>query len=491
MKAPIIITLSAILLLSCSRVQDERNFLPNASFDTEAKQIYAEEGGFEIDILLSERQKTPCEIGIGFTGEAVEGVHFSVESHSITIEAGQQSATYKVAILNDNIWKEELSLIMILAPGEKYTIDPAGKCQSRITVRKQIILPFIGIRVAPEDTLTNPYLAETIHFTLFSSLPLREDTAIEISAGDDFMIGQDFLINQGESPIITFPSNSTEVPFEMQILKKDISGYDHLISVSPVHDIHKFIPDSDSSIAKIHLSDPIVDFSNLWRTYAQNNGTGYQQRQSIRGTNGEWIGNKVADMYVSQEGSNYLRSYRNMYSSQWNCMANTAGGNVLSLTNFVPSLDYPGDSLLADYGAASNNRFFSPCDSLFRFVLDEESTTEGMMTIDSPRTFTAFVSLRSIWDGGTSPDKIWQIDSRKTGGDIMKSTSPDIIDRIDVRLVKLVGRFNIADYTKPLIFTAWFESDSPLFMKEVDFSQYDITKEDDGTWRVDYLIYPR
>jgi hypothetical protein len=42
-------------------------------------------------------------------------------------------------------------------------------------------------------------------------------------------------------------------------------------------------------------------------------------------------------------------------------------------------------------------------------------------------------------------------------GDIFKSSSPLIIGRIDVRLVRLEGTFDISDYTEPMLFTAWFE----------------------------------
>ena len=91
----------------------------------------------------------------------------------------------------------------------------------------------------------------------------------------------------------------------------------------------------------IHLYDPVVDFSPLWKTAALNNGTGYQLRQAIKTPEGEWSGNLAADLYVSSVGSNYLRNFRNMFDSSWSCRANSPGGNVLRLTEIFPKYGSP------------------------------------------------------------------------------------------------------------------------------------------------------
>ena len=484
--------MAALALASCTKVEDTRIFMPQASFEVAKKQVVAESGAFTVKILLSRAAQVPFDVGVNFLGDAVEGTQFTVAAHSMHIAAGDESAELKVNLLNDNIWAEESSLRIVLAPGESYTVDPAGNCEVDVTIHKDIVLPFIGIRVAAEDSITNPYLADTLNFTLFASTEMREDTQLAIGAGDDFKIGEDYLINEGSDPRVTFPAGSTTATFRMEILKKDISGYDRTIAIAPIQDTKKFLPDADSSSAKVRLYDPVVNFSNMWRTAASLNGTGYQERQAIMAKDGTWSGNRVTDLYVSSEGSNYLRNYRNMFASSWNCQANTSDGDIFRLTEFVPTLMYPRDSVIADYGIANNTKFFSPCDSIFRFVANEGSSTAGRIFLDSPRTFTAFVALRAQWDGeDESGSKRWQVDSRATKGDIFKSGSALIIGRIDVRLVRLEGTFDISVYTQPMLFTAWFECDSPIFLKEFDFSTLDIRRETDGSWRVQYKIYPR
>ena len=238
---------------------------------------------------------------------------------------------------------------------------------------------------------------------------------------------------------------------------------------------------------EIRLFDPVVDFSPLWQTAALNNGEGYQLRQAIKTPSGEWNGNLAADITVSSEGSNYLKNLRNMYSSTWACMANSPGANVLRLTEFLPDLLYPNDIIILDYGNSSNTRTFAPVDSLFRFVLDKGSTTEGDILLDSPRTFKAFTGPRAEWDGGTP--KAWIKDSQATKGDLFASTSPILTGRVEVTLVRLEGRFNLADATAPLLFTAWFRSDAPEFMRGVD-TGLAVTQED-GLWKVNYKLWPR
>lgn len=56
-------------------------------------------------------------------------------------------------------------------------------------------------------------------------------------------------------------------------------------------------------------------------------------------------------------------------------------------------------------------------------------------------------------------------------------------------LVRLEGRFNLADATAPLLFTAWFRSDAPEFMRGVD-TGLAVTQED-GLWKVNYKLWPR
>ena len=151
------------------------------------------------------------------------------------------------------------------------------------------------------------------------------------------------------------------------------------------------------------------------------------------------------------------------------------------LTEFLPDLAYPAEYTIADYGASSTARAFTTCDSLFRFVADYDDPHKGTVHLDSPRTFTAFTALRSEWDGGTNPDKGWQIDSRATKGDILASSSPMLKERIDVTLIRLEGTYDLTDLQNSIVFTAWFTSESEIFMRNVDTTLYDVNREEDGS----------
>ena len=163
-----------------------------------------------------------------------------------------------------------------------------------------------------------------------------------------------------------------------------------------------------------------------------------------------------------------------------------SGGQVLQgLVIFFAAGEMDGmGGAIADYGRNNNTRGFSPADSLFRFVLDKGSATEGDLVLNKPRTFMAFVGDYTEWKNA------WENDSKATGGDIFASTSPILTGKVEVILEKMEGRFNLADANNTLLFTAWFRCDSPYFMDGVDLTALGAVQDGD-LWKVEYKLWPR
>lgn len=477
---------AALLTAACRPAEDTRYFAPEVNFESLQYTVPSDAGAVDVWFRLSRPAPRPLTIGLRFAGLFSEGVQFKVASHELAVPEGAEDARLHIELVDDEIWEEDGWFEVIIAPGTQYTVDPNGKYSARITVTKDIVLPVLSFAAAAEPLETNPYRAEPIILTVNASEAPKTTVPIQASLGG-MEAGKDFTLEGEGGGEAVLPAGKTSAQIRLTINKIDRSGIDERVPVTLVPVKGKYAVGQGAS-TEIRLYDPVVDFSPLWQTTALNNGQGYQLRQAIKTPAGEWTGNLAADITVSSEGSNYLKNLRNMYSSTWACMANSPGANVLRLTEFLPDLLYPNDVIILDYGNNSNTRTFAPVDSLFRFVLDKGSTTEGDILLDSPRTFKAFTGLRAEWDGG-SP-KAWIQDSKATKGDIFASTSPILSGRVEVTLVRLEGRFNLADPGATLLFTAWFRSDAPEFMRGVDFTSLAITQED-GLWKVEYKLWPR
>lgn len=485
-RIDILLLACTVLAVSCNGKQDNRFFAPEVTFGEEVYPADAEAGGMDVVLLLSRPAPMPFQIGLNFSGTLREDVQFRVPSHTVNVAEGDREARLHVELLNDEIWDEESWIGISIAPGSRYTVDPDGNCITRIAVSKAIVLPKLHLTAPGESVRTNPFRAETIPLGITAEKAPSADLTVQLDL-DGLIPGTDCLIDGSNSAAITFPAGKNEISFELAILRKDESGYDRhaTLSLAPQKGVYV----ADGSV-DLHLSDPVVDFSPLWKTSALNNGTGYQLRQAIKTPEGEWSGNLAADFYVSSEGSNYLRNFRNMYDSQWSCLANSPGGNALRLTEFFPLYDYKHDPAILDYGSASNTRTFSPTDSLMRFVLDDGETQKGDILLTHPRTFTAILGTYADWQADVAGGKAWQADSKATGGQILASTHSAIKGRVTVTLQRLEGRFDLSDKTAPLEFTAWFRSDDARFMDGVDRTQFDLMEED-GLWKVSYRLWPR
>ena len=495
MKRIILISIALLAAASCRQAQDTRYFAPAVEFGSAQYAVSAGDGGLDIDIQLSRPAPQAFNIGLNIDSSLEEGLQYRIASTTVPIAAGQQEASVHVDLVDDEIWVENAWIELILKPGERYTLDPA-KSTARVEISKVINMPIYRLIPPENEIVTNPFLAETIDFQLEGDRNTDRDLEVELEFGD-LVYGTDYRIAGSDGPVFIFPAGSRNHLFQVEILKKDLSGYDReaVLTVIPKRGQYSVDPDHDS--APVHLSDPVVDFKPLFRTAAANDGQGYQMRQAFLGADGTWIGNTNADMAVSSEGCNYLRTFRNMYDHpSFNCRANASVSQMFRLSDLFPNYLYPNATAILDYGNDQGHREFSPADSLMRFVLDKGETKKGGIYLERPRTFVAFIGSYAAWQDKSSGDNAWVKDSRATKGDIFASTHSAITGRISVTLEKLEGRFDFTDLTQPILVTAWLRSDSDMFMKadeangKTPATTYAVSQED-GLWKVEYKIWPR
>ena len=474
MKRLSILLLILLAFTGCRQAQDTRYFAPELSFGAEAYTVASAEGGVDVVIAFSRPATVAFPVTLIFSGSLQEGLQYTVPSHTLQVAEGAGEARLHITLVDDEIWDRETYIDILLTAGDRYTVNPDKNCAVRVTVTKEVVIPILRLGLAEEDSEVNPYRAPVVTLKLTADKAPLTDIQVPLTVEGEGVEGVSMVLR----------ANETEASCPRQISKIDRSGYDGMVTLSMSAQKGKYGVSNEGSSVSIRLYDPAPDFKPLWRTSAQV-GDGYQFRQAILGADGEtWNGNLAANMTVSSEGSAYLKSLKNMGSSTFSCMSNEVGLHILRLTEFFPELRTTSGDAIVDYGNNNNTRGFSPVDSLFRFVLDKGSATEGDLVLDKPRKFIAFTGDYSAWKDA------WQADSRATGGDIFASSSPIITGRLEVTLEKLEGRFNLSDAQNTLLFTAWFSCDSPYFMRGVDLTALGAVQED-GLWKVQYKVWPR
>lgn len=471
----------AVLAVACTPSADNRYFAPEVSFSAAEYRADAASAGVDVTLSLSRPATLPFEVKLVLGGSLTEGMQYTLASRSVQIAEGETQKVVHIGLAEDQIWVPESTIDITLMPGTRYTVNPSSAYSTRVVVTRDLPYPILNTVLLDGDLEMNPYRPGVLRLKMTTVITADEDLSVDLVL-DGLTAGEDYLL---DGPVI-LPAGARETaPFEVSILKKDISGYDKTVTIGAVTRPAVYVAGTPLTL---HLSDPVPDFTPLWRTRAQVGDKGYQLRQAILKTDGEWDNGPMAGATIEQAaaGSCYLSSVQNTETT-YGCISIAVGGHALRIPDFFPTLRTTENDLnILGYGNNYNTRAFSPVDSLFRFILDKGSTTQGDLTIERPRTFSAFKGSRSAWEAGAP--KAWVVDSNATGGDIFKSTSPILTGRIDVVLERLEGRFDLT--AKELVFSAWFSCTDPAFMDGVDLTTVAAVKEGD-LWKVDYKLFPR
>ena len=483
MKRFLILWAVFLTATACRQAEDTRYFAPAVQFGSDHYAVSAGDGGLDIDLHLSRPAPQALHIGLNVSSSLEEGLQYSVASRTVDIAAGAQDAAVHVDLVDDEIWVESAWIEILLKPGERYTVDPQKNSTARVDISKKMTMPIFRLIVPSAPVVTNPFLAETLRFQLEADRATTQDLEVVLEFGD-LEFGKDYRIVGSETAGFTYPTGARSHVFDVEILKKDLSGYDRQATLAVVPQKGSYTVDPDQASDPVHLSDPVVPLNALWRTPALNGGTGYRWNQAIKNPEGGWDGNTTVDMWLSAEGSNYVQNQRSLWDhSSFSCPATASPSHPFRLTDLCPALRHPSEVSILDYGANESYRSFFPCDSLIRFVADNpDEPRKGVLAITSPRTLYAYIGDRIAWGN------VWKEDAKKTGGDMAASTDPAIQGRVYVTLDKLEGSYDLDE--RVLYVTAWFRSEDGRFMQDVDLTKWAISQEN-GLWKVEYKIWPR
>lgn len=490
-----------LLLLSCKEARDTRFFAPELEFEAATYSVSSDGGGVDVAIRLSRPAPIAFQIGLNFGGSLQEGVHFTVPSHSLDVAEGAHEAAFHVSLIDEQIWDEESWIDVALSPGSRYTVNAAGNCTARIQVKKTLVLPVLELELVEGDPEMNPFLPQPLSLQISTPRAPKADLAVQLSLGD-LLPGADYLLDLGSTAEVTFPEGATSVAFRLDIVQKDVSGYDKTVPVTLIPAAGKYGVSPEKGTVNLHLSDPVLSFKPIFRTAASQGGAGYVFRQAFRKADGSWDGNTTVDLGVSSEGSNYLRNFRNMFDHpSFGCQANASVSQFLRMSELFPNLLYPNkEQAILDYGNDQGHREFSPADSLLRFVLSKGETQKGTIHLARPRTFKAYVGSYDAWQDKSKGNLAWVLDSKATGGKIDASTHQALTGAVSVTLERLEGTFDFSNTSEPIFLTAWLSSDSDLFLKaDTDDTHptvadpcatWDIVRDGDY-WKISYRLWPR
>ena len=446
--------------------------------------------------MLSRPASQDLSVGLIVTSSLQDGVQYRSPGTTVQIAAGQESASIHLALIDDEIWVENSWIKILLAPGQRYTVDPGQPVSAMVNVTKVINMPIL--RLVPPDLLTvNPYLAPVMTFRLVGDRQTKSNLDITIES-DGLVMGEDYLIEDGTAEGIVFPEGATEHSFGIKILKKDNAGLDKTGSFKIVPKRGQYSVNTEESSVTVHLQDPVVDFSKFLRSAALNDGKGFRVAQAFLKKDGDWDGNTTVDMGESAPGNNYLRCYKNMFQHpSFSCQATASVSQFLRMSDLFPNYVYPNATAILDYGNDQGHRQFSPADSLMRFVLDPGETAKGKIYLEKPRHFKAYIGSYAAWQEKVGGYAAWVQDSKATGGNIDASTHSAITGSISVTLERLEGTFDFStNASASALVTAWLRSDSEQFMKADEANSkdpagtYEVTQED-GLWKIQYKLWPK
>jgi hypothetical protein len=475
-----------VLFMSCEKIDEKKVKIPLVTFETSQISVNTENGSYDLVLKLSEVASKELTIKVGMSGSATENEHYTVASKEIKVLAGASEGKLPITILHNNIWDENLEIIVILAPGTDYVIDPKQVSEIKIKLTKQIVLPVISFDMEGTTLHTNPFNAENITVKLKLDQPLRAESQVNLAFEGDMTIGADFAVNGGNSNKLTIPKDVTTHTFTVKINKKDNAGFNKnlKITVSPV-DQKTFIVSQEKSSFTLKVHDPLVEMTPILKTPALLGGSGFQIYQNIKTTTG-WSSNITVNAIANTVKKNYLKTLRNTsFNIAFDCESNSPGGDVLRLGDILNFANT--DTVIADYGVGKTTRHFNPSDSLLRFVADGENPLKGKVTTVAQK-FSAKIILKVDWETGANALKQWHLDSKATGGKINLSTYP-VISTMVIDLVKIEGTYDFTLSTPEILFTAWFKSSSPYFMKNLN-STYDIVKDGEN-YKVSYRFITR
>ena len=218
----------------------------------------------QFTVTLANASSTDTTISYSVGGDAVEGTDFANLSGSVTILAGQTSATIDIAVLDDSILESTESVTVTL--DDVTTGDPSISLGTSITATVTITDDDSGevTVVASDATAAEP--TDSGQFTVSISSVSDTDTVIAYTIGGDATSGSDFTPLSGTVTILAGQSSVTvdvdaiddsilEGTESVTLTLNSITSGDADIAIGAAANATVTISDDDSALVTITAND--------------------------------------------------------------------------------------------------------------------------------------------------------------------------------------------------------------------------------------------
>ncbi|MFK8112538.1 MAG: Calx-beta domain-containing protein, partial [Rubripirellula sp.] len=201
--------------------------LPTVTLSSQAQMAAENAGDVTVTATLSSTSTTNVTVPLTITGTATDGSDFTIASSSVTIPAGQTSATISISILNDTADEPDETIIVTLN-------EPTGATLGAVTshtVTVQDDDPPAGTPIV-NFTTNSLTVAETSSVTMLTatlSIASEFDVSIPFSVSGTATDGSDFAVSS--SPLI-IPAGQTAASIEVTITEDTLDENDETVVVA-------------------------------------------------------------------------------------------------------------------------------------------------------------------------------------------------------------------------------------------------------------------
>ena len=176
---------------------------------------------YQVTISLTQAVTSSVEINLTYGGTAAIGTDFTSPGGTVTVPAGQTSATITIPTISDNLVEADRELTVTLATGTGYTVGTPSSTQVTITNTRAPMLEISG------TTTVSP--GGTAALTITADQAPVQDTQVVLAFTGDAQSGTDY---ESVSPTVDLPAGSTSLTVEIDTLNDHVLQPDRHVVVS-------------------------------------------------------------------------------------------------------------------------------------------------------------------------------------------------------------------------------------------------------------------
>ncbi len=190
-------------------VDDDLSANPVVSFASEFQDVDEGPGTHNVTLYLSTRPPSPVTVGYTVGGTATAGSDFTALSGTVTVPAGERTATVPVTIPDDGVDDAGETMVLTLAEGEGYRVGSRNTHRLNIDVPPVVYFPSRFNRSAVRES------AGTRNVTVNLSAASTSPVTVNYTVGGTATPGSDYAALSGT---VTVPAGTIKASIPVRII---------------------------------------------------------------------------------------------------------------------------------------------------------------------------------------------------------------------------------------------------------------------------------